>query len=256
MRLKGAVFLVSIVCFASASIAARDPEVWKLAKIFLAVQNGDASAVERAIVGGLNPDVVGPQGASLLAMAISTKHKEVALLLLKHGADPSAPVNAHCLKMAAENADLEMVKRLVEGGAKINLPEESVSYQTALLAAIVGGKNEVVEYLLVNGADPNDHGRMASATALMYAASFGNLQAVRMLLSCGALINDRDTIGRTALMHACERGQTEAITLLLENGADPTIQDGYDYTAADWAKIRGHSEVKVLCAGKREAADK
>jgi ankyrin repeat protein len=71
-----------------------------------------------------------------------------------------------------------------------------------------------VEYLLNNGANPNVQER-SGLTPLHWAASHGNLQAVRILVAAGACPDMENSCGQTAAMLAQRRGKSE-ITQFLE----------------------------------------
>ena len=76
--------------------------------------------------------------------------------------------------------------------------------QTLLNWASAFGTAEMVEYLASKGADVNKGMRSSS---LHYAACFGRLQIVRILLKYGANPDLRDEEGKTALDKARERGE-------------------------------------------------
>ncbi|MFH1114641.1 MAG: ankyrin repeat domain-containing protein, partial [Pseudomonadota bacterium] len=57
-------------------------------------------------------------------------------------------------------------------------------------------------------------------TALMYAASSGHVQAVKLLLSKGAEVNAGDVDGRTALIGSARGGHKEVMLMLLQKGAN------------------------------------
>lgn len=83
-------------------------------------------------------------------------------------------------------------------------------------------------------------------TPLMYAALYGDADAVRALLDKGAIPNARNHQGGTALMYAVEdEGKTR---LLLEHGADPNLRSGEGRTALQIAagRVGALPVVKVL----------
>src|SRR5262245_30299076 len=91
-----------------------------------------------------------------------------------------------------------------------------------LAVAAIGGDVESVRQELARGADPNsfaDHG----FTPLMWAARFGQVEAMRVLVDSGASLDatDRGPNGWTAIMHAVHKGQTKAALALLDWGANP-----------------------------------
>lgn len=91
-----------------------------------------------------------------------------------------------------------------------------------LARAAAAGDVAAVRSQLEHGADANamaDHG----FTALDWAARFGNVEAMHVLVQAGAKMDlkDEGPNGWTALMHACHKGQTKAALALLGWGASP-----------------------------------
>jgi ankyrin repeat protein/beta-lactamase regulating signal transducer with metallopeptidase domain len=58
-----------------------------------------------------------------------------------------------------------------------------------------------------------------SAQALYQAAADGDIEQVRLLISRGADVNDKDSMGKAPLHYACEKGHTELAKLLISRGA-------------------------------------
>ena len=64
-------------------------------------------------------------------------------------------------------------------------------------------------------------------------------EAVRLLVSHGANINEPGTEWKTALMHAAANGNRDLCNVLLSYRADPVAGDVFGRTAADWADFTG-----------------
>jgi len=104
--------------------------------------------------------------------------------------------------------------------------------RTALYIASIGGKSNVVEYLLNQGADPNKGAAWkANRTPLQAAAMYDNLDIIQNLLRHGAKIDAADAEGQTALHHAAWYGRSAAVKLLLKEGANPKAEDVYGYSS-------------------------
>jgi len=97
---------------------------------------------------------------------------------------------------------------------------------TPLMYAALYGDAEAVRLLLATGANPNTANE-SGGTALMYALD--NAEQTRLLLDAGADPNARSGEGRTALLIAVGRtGSYPIVTLLLEKGASASarLSDG------------------------------
>jgi ankyrin repeat protein len=71
-------------------------------------------------------------------------------------------------------------------------------------------------------------------------------EAIRILTSHGADVNEPGTEWRTALMHAAASGNEDLCALLLSCGADATAGDMFGRTAAYWAEHNGHGRTASL----------
>ena len=108
--------------------------------------------------------------------------------------------------------------------------------------AIEAADLAAIDALLTAGADINardQHGQ----TALMNAATNGQVEVVRLLADRGADLNHRAKSGLTAVMLAVVRGHADVVRILVEAGADLTPRGsgapGFDgKTAADLARDR------------------
>ncbi|MEM8956889.1 MAG: ankyrin repeat domain-containing protein [Pseudomonadota bacterium] len=112
-------------------------------------------------------------------------------------------------------AMMAVAEALLSAGADVNdgYPFEpgAEHHLSALYGALCHGRNmRLGEWLLANGADPNDN------ESLYHATELGHLDALRLLLSHGAR-----TEGTNALLRALDFDNPEMVRLLLEAGADP-----------------------------------
>jgi ankyrin repeat protein len=100
---------------------------------------------------------------------------------------------------------------------------------TPIMYAAMYGDAEAVRRLLERGADPNTPNE-GGATALMYAVS--DLEKTRILLEHRADPNARSGEGRTPLLIAAGRtGSTPSVKMLLDRGANPSVQGSDGRTA-------------------------
>lgn len=149
---------------------------------------------------------------------------------------------------------------------------------TALLIAIAGGNEEMVEKLLEAGADVNAvtgngttalhlavsklpsllsrlleagaqfRGDRSGTTPLHRAAARGSKQVSHLIDAKGrTIINKVDSDGWTALHHAMAEGNGETAVELIKKGADPSIKSTAGETAADVAPPKVREYVYSCC---------
>lgn len=82
------------------------------------------------------------------------------------------------------------------------------------------GKDELVEKLLVRGADVSCRSRKDTDTPLIIACSEGYLKAVSHLIAAGAKIEDQNAKGWTPLIYAAYYGHVAVVQCLLDHNAN------------------------------------
>lgn len=164
---------------------------------------------------------------------------EVAIELLKHGADPNiAPDavelddsahgvhNGTALAMAAENGQFELMKLLVEKGADVNV-KNSLGYTPLHECAGSVAKLpdlELPRLLLKHGADPNARGGEFGSTPLHCLAldpqeTERGMELAELLIRSGADLNAKDVDGDTPLKAARVTGHRKMAEFLRRHGA-------------------------------------
>jgi uncharacterized protein len=133
------------------------------------------------------------------------------------------------------------------------------NYQdTPLKQAAAAGDAARVRALLAAGT-PADEPAHPGATPLIIASRRGHLEVMRLLLSAGAGVNNRDDVANewTPLVHAIHKGQNPAARLLLEAGAQPDLPMGGGATALMFAAAYGNSEMvrELLAHGANPRAE-
>ena len=117
--------------------------------------------------------------------------------------------------------------------------------QTALMTAASMGDLAAVKEALANGEDVHAKD-MDDADALMYAIYAGDLSVMETLLDAGADANTSDLYS-TALGTAITYGEYEGALLLMEYGADPTLAGEDGLSALDHLGADNKEEfIKVL----------
>jgi len=174
--------------------------------------------------------------------AIEKNNLSDVSMLLKKGADPDIPNKEGYTPMmvVAQTEDLKLAQILIDAGAKLDTRNKFG--ETAIMLASYHGRTEMVRLLYIKGAEINH----AGWNPLLYAASGGHLDTIRLLLTGEANINSTSDNGTTPLMMAVRGNHLDAAALLLSNGADPNIKNEQGDNALNWAEKRDHQSIVKL----------
>ena len=149
---------------------------------------------------------------------------------------------------AAKSGDIAGVQAELDKGVDVNAKREGGS--TPLHGAAEGGHGEIVELLIVAGADL--HARTVPMlggggwTPLHSAARQGHREIVELLIANGSDVNSRDSSGKSSLHDAVLEGHKEIVELLIIKGADLNTENGYYGTPLHVAAGIGHEEIVEL----------
>jgi ankyrin repeat protein len=192
----------------------------ELAKsLFDAVQAGDAVSL-LALLGDGNVPLIGDAyNNSLLHIAVSEHHCELADLLVRRGhpVDVVGRQNATPLHVAAIMHSEALCKLLLDSGAPVD--REAHGQQRPLHYAGSIGSARICELLVARGANPNAFDERGH-TALTNAVRNRHVDAARVLLEHGAYPDIEGYDGVTPLMLAIEARDLSMCALLLKHGAD------------------------------------
>ncbi len=130
---------------------------------------------------------------------------------------------------------INLVKAWIDQGA--NWPDDLSGDKTSgppdpramrLIEALRSGARPTFARLLREDSGAVNLKGPGGATALMYAALYGDAAAVRQLVDAGANTNASNDVGATALMWAID--DPDKVVLLLEHGADPNAKSTENQT--------------------------
>ena len=158
------------------------------------------------------------------------------------------------LILASERGETDIVEMLLKDGANVN--QHNDDGETAIDVAIEKGHTEIVGLLIDNGVDMD--GKNQYIPPLLSACGKGNTEMVKLLLDKGADINITENEDMsTPLIWATITKQAKVVQLLLDRGADLNAYDDNGDTALDWAEKNKQTEiVKILKdKGARTSSD-
>lgn len=131
-----------------------------------------------------------------------------------------------CLAVAAGEGKKDILKYLINKqnisieDKEINLYQNIDNGWNALQWATVKGHDDIVKYLIKNGANINAPAQTdMNQTALILAIVFSNAETAMLLVKLGADVNQRDDYGVSPLTYAFELHNKELIKLLFDYGA-------------------------------------
>lgn len=117
------------------------------------------------------------------------------------------------------HGEIDNVKAAIGAGADVNVANQSAT--APLIWAVKSGRVDIVQFLLISGADVNRVFVTGYApTALIAAAEIGSIEIVELLLQFGADPNVLPRNGFTAMSTALVHRNYDVLLLLLEHGAD------------------------------------
>jgi ankyrin repeat protein len=175
---------------------------------------------------------------------------EITRILMQAGAEIDATANVYgggatTLGLAAtslhpERAGVQedLLRTLLEYGAKIDPPLGAANRQSIVMACLANGRPKAAKFLAGNGARLD----LASAAAL------GRLDLVEPYFTGNGTLKPDATQEQMneGFVYACEYGRRAVVEFLIEKGADPATNGGTGQTALHMAVIGGHLEIVKL----------
>jgi ankyrin repeat protein len=168
---------------------------------------------------------------------------------------------------AVENGDTNAIAQYLRLGSNVNTPILSYRYggkrdAPLLDIAVLNGQLETVEFLLKNGANPNQPDYSGKAPLEWVIGSRGNdetaeqqAKILKALIESGADPNrkDSDHYGYTPLINAASLGELEIVKILLAAGANINATNNEGMTALHFAENAEIAQFLIKAGADRNA---
>ncbi|KAE9961428.1 hypothetical protein BLS_002114 [Venturia inaequalis] len=221
--------------------------------LFKACEGGHEKLAQLLLDNGANTEVKDRDGRTALYKPAMRGHLNICKLLLERRANPDSPdkegrtVLVHLASEKLGRWKKDMIELLLHYA---DIEAKDDTRRTALIWGAATGKAELVDILLsgekrADTSASNNRGR----TALMFASEHNHVEVVQRLLVAGADPRAVSDGGWTALHNAADNGHVHVLELLLETdcNVNSTLSNGM--TPLHWAAFNGHEEaVKLILA--------
>nr|CAD2139141.1 unnamed protein product [Meloidogyne enterolobii] len=169
-------------------------------------------------------------GHDALMEAANFGDVEIMKFLIEHGAKPSytmdgADYKESALTLAAYKGHCEAVDFLLSLMPKEKNAQDEEELHTALMEAAMDGHVGVAKLLLAVGSKVN-LSTESFENPLTLASCGGHLEYVTLLCDAGAIIEEANDEGFTPLMEASREGHYDVVKYLLDRGANVNAKTG------------------------------
>ncbi|MDH5386401.1 MAG: ankyrin repeat domain-containing protein [Candidatus Aminicenantes bacterium] len=145
---------------------------------------------------------------------------------------------------AIQKGDVARVKTLISNNKEL-IQMKSDKGQTPLHLAVQNGNQEIVEFLISQGADINARDSEGN-TPLLTALAFKKTETAKFLLSKGADVRIKNAQDEPPVFLALMHGLSELVEPILDNGQDVNERFRGNFTALLMATLTGNKEVVKL----------
>jgi ankyrin repeat protein len=181
------------------------------------------------------------QIATITKAATLDDVREVKTLIDK-GMSPNQkdPRNMPILMIAIQENSVKTVDYLINAKG-IDLNQPNMSNETPLMFAALYGQLSLVKILVDQKQVPVNR---SGWTPLHYACTNGNYDIALFLLDKGAAVDALSPNETTPLMMAIRAGNIQLARLLLDRGADIRLRNQQGYSAIDAAELFNQEEIQ------------
>jgi ankyrin repeat protein len=209
-----------------------------------AAQNEDLESCKLLIKHGADVNFMNRGGDTALLRSINMRNDDVAILLLKNGADPNNEKGYSPLQKSVSMQRKYLVKELLARGVNVNIKDQFGNMP--IHSAVEKGNYEITHLLVEHGANVNSTDG-ESRTAIMRAQGEQLKDIIGLLVEHGADINHRDKHGETALIHSAIYNELEKAEILALYGARVDLKNELDQKELDgFIEERQKQIMKIL----------
>ena len=235
--------------FSSGEIQFNSKDAMGRTPLHIAASEGHVRLTEYLMELRADPTAKDKMGNSAFNDAVRSKHDAVVRVMKAHDRNVSFKLAGNevgvLLCQAAFNSKIEDIKRLVDNGVDPN--EADYDGRTAMHLAASEGNMEVLKYLISIQANimcrDRFNGTPLEDTVRHHFEIRNAVQAEKLLRDHGATLSAE---GLTYVVKMCEyaaEGDVENIRVLAENGVDVSLGDYDDRTPLHLAACNGHTAV-------------
>lgn len=163
------------------------------------------------------------------------KAKEVKDCAYQDLFNKGLPFTPDCFGMAISRNKMKIASQYLAAGMSVDAIDTEGTSMLGL--AVRNDQEEMVSWLLENGADVNTVSKDRGYTPVMDAVWRTNVALTKLLLEKGAKLDTISKEGQTILVLAVGIGNAEICELLLKNGADSETKDAMGMSARGYANL-------------------